>query len=155
MLTPLPFFSHHVYRNFPSGLSFFTSARGHGNNNTQTPTFGVADMTKGNVLTHLTLSPIQYKSTLSTIETSAKDTAAAAAAAAAAKDIGKECGGDDTTPTWQIVDLRSMDGGFFIAEVGRFSRDTPHFLPFLYYVTSYGYILLHYDQWMEDSLSQM
>ena len=111
-------------------------------------------MTKGSVLTHLALSPIQYKSTLSTIETSAKDTAAAAAAAAA-KDIGKEGGGDGTTPTWQIVDLRSMDGGFFIAEVGRFSRDTPHFLPFLYYVTSYGYILLHYDQWMEDSLSQM
>ena len=98
-------------------------------------------MTKGSVLTHLALSPIQYKSTLSTIETSAKDTAAAAAAAAAAKDIGKECGGDDTTPTWQIVDLRSMDGGFFIAEVSRFSRDTPYFFPFLFSVTSYCSIL--------------
>ena len=99
-------------------------------------------MTKGNVLTHLALSPIQYKSTLSTIDTSAKDTAAAAAAAAAAaKDIGKEGGGDGTTPTWQIVDLRSMDGGFFIAEVGRFSRGTTHFFPFLYYVTSYCSIL--------------
>ena len=74
-------------------------------------------MTKGNVLTHLALSTIQYKST---IDTSAKDTTAAAAAAA--KDIGKEGGGDGSTPTWQIVDLRSMDGGFFIVEVSRDSR---------------------------------
>jgi len=95
----------------PVGLSFFTSSRGHSNNNDSKnppPTFGVADMIKSNVLTYLTLSPIQYKST---IETLTKETTTTTTAAGG--------GGSDgaTTPTWQIVDLRSMDGGFWISEV--------------------------------------
>ena len=116
------------------GLSFFTSARGNSNcpRDHKTPTFGVCDMTTGTVLTHLALSPIQYKPTQCNTEPSVKESSssAAAAAAIAAAASGKEGGADSATPTWQVVDVRSREGGFWIAEVGlcrHFSRIIPSF----------------------------
>ena len=113
------------------GLSFFTSARGtssgSGSRDSKTPLFGVCDMTTGTVLTHLALSPIQYKPTQdgSLVATSAKDTLASsttggagtgAAAAAAGMVAGKD-GGSERIPSWEVVDMRSLDGGYWIAEV--------------------------------------
>ena len=97
------------------GLSFFTSAHNgssNGSNRKGTPTFGVCDMTTGTVLSHLALSPIQHKpTTATTIDISAKESAAAA--------VGKGGNGESATtnPPWQVVDLRSKEGGFWIAEV--------------------------------------
>ena len=116
------------------GLSFFTSARGTSSGSStasrdsKTPLFGVCDMTTGTVLTHLALSPIQYKPTQdgSLVATSAKETLASTTAGAGAgagggmvagKDGGNERGGG-TIPSWEVVDVRSLDGGFWIAEVG-------------------------------------